>query len=78
MKNLLMQDMSVRENCETILRGSYPEIAKQLSQQLLLALDELEAAQQSVQADVCPLCRGDRVDGQPKTCPECGGTGKRR
>ena len=57
MKNLLMQDESVRENCNIILRGSYPEIAKKLSRQLLLALDELEAAQQNVQRIGGTSCR---------------------
>jgi len=42
MKNLLAEDRSVREVCEEILRGSYPEIAKQLARQLIEALDELD------------------------------------
>ena len=43
------------------------------------ALNEI-AAQQSVQADVCPECGGDGADHEDssKDCFECGGSGKRR
>jgi hypothetical protein len=40
-----------------------------------------KSAQQSVQFDVCPVCRGTRQDPAyseiPVNCPACGGTGKR-
>lgn len=40
-----------------------------------------EAAQQSVQADCCPVCNGSGLDitlGQFGTCNTCGGTGNSR
>jgi hypothetical protein len=39
-----------------------------------------EAAQQGVQSDVCPVCRGEKVVGRysNRPCLACNGTGKRR
>lgn len=42
MKNLLSNDTTIKQAAKTILRGSYPIVAKQLAEQLLLALKEIE------------------------------------
>jgi hypothetical protein len=42
MKNLLAKDRSVKVVCKEVLRGSYPIIAKQFANQLLLALCEIK------------------------------------
>jgi DnaJ-class molecular chaperone len=47
------------------------------------AREAIKAAQQSVQADVCPVCKGLKIvrndDGLgSQVCPACNGTGQRR
>ncbi len=41
MRNVLVQDYSIRENAKMIQRGTYPQVAKQLARQLEICLDEL-------------------------------------
>lgn len=59
MKNLLAEDRSVCEVCEEVLRGSYPNIAKQLALQLLLALKEIHEMDNNSHI------------GDFKECPKC-------